>query len=69
MKTFADNIATAKGGRGHPANRYKCDCRPLMGSVERCKLLAPLFKGWVPRGFAVAIRMRPRAAMTIVSAP
>ena len=69
MKAVARKIANARGRELATCKRKKNKRRARAESMERFKVKAEMFSGWVPRDLDWTIRMRGRAAMMMVSAP
>ena len=69
MTSMASKVASAKGQDVFACKRQKCLRRAPDDSMERFRLLAELFKEWVPRDLVGAIQMRREASMMMVNAP
>lgn len=69
MKAVAHKIAKAQGRELAQCKREKNKRRAPAETIRRFKVLAEMFKGWLPRDLTCAIQMRGRAAMAMVNAP
>ena len=69
MTYMASRVAIAKGQDVSACKRRKCLRRAPDDSMERFRLLAELFKEWVPRDLVGAIQMRREVSMLMVNAP
>ena len=70
MTDMASRVASAKGQDVFAAcKRRTCLSRAPADSMERFRLMAELFKEWVPRDLVRAIQMRREVSMMMVNAP
>ena len=69
MKYVASKVASANGQDVSACKRRKCMRSTPDDSMERFRIMARLFKEWVPRDLVGPIQTRSQVSMMMVNAP